>query len=73
MGVEDCVRLKEISLSYYVQNSSERLLVSVKTEGVLGSGEFQTPRKSTTETTKNALKVGRVNPFTVKSYGKRRM
>ena len=63
MGVEDCVWLEQ----------NERLLEEVIPEGVLGSGKYQRPKEVRTETTKSALRVGRVNPFTVKSYGKGRM
>lgn len=75
MGVEDWVQLEEIDLSYYVQmNSSERVLEAVKIEGELGSGEFWKSQRSQEQNLQNsALRVGRVNPFTVKSDDKEMM
>ena len=64
MGVEDCVRLEPNE-----RLLEQQLYLRVYWEVV----NISVPRKSRTETAKSALRVGRVNPFTVKSYGKQRM
>ena len=63
MGVEDCVQLEEIGLWYYVQNSSERLLDAVKTEGVLGSGKFQSPKEARNRNYKERFESWKSKPL----------
>ena len=44
IGVEDCVRLEENGLAYYIQQSDEQLLLAVKEEGLVNKDNLEKPK-----------------------------